>query len=71
MRTFEWIEPGDDDQPVTRTITDAEILSQYFPHWCEQMRRVGKADQISDAACIDDFVTVHWAYEKPHGQTKE
>jgi len=63
MRTFKYPTQGDGDEAVVVIVTEAEILRTYFPYWSEQMRRVGKADQISEAACIEDFVTVHWATE--------
>lgn len=50
------------DQDGEHEITRDEILAQYFPYWSEQMRRVGKADQISEESCIEDFMVVHWAY---------
>lgn len=50
------------DQGGEYRITDTEILAQYFPYWSAQMTRAGKADQISEAACIEDFVVVHWAW---------
>lgn len=64
QRIFQWVELGDDDQPVTRTTTDEEILRDYFPWWSAQMRRAGKPEaDITPAHCVDDFVTVHWACE--------
>lgn len=44
-----------------------QIISRYFPYWSEQMRKVGKADQISHGACVEDWVAVNWAvpYAKP------
>lgn len=63
MRTFQWIEPGDDGvTPVVRTITEAEIREQYFPWWTEQMRKRG-ADRVFFADCVEDFCVVHWATE--------
>ena len=56
-RTWRYQDPSGDYR-----ITDAEILAQYFPYWSAQMTKAGKADQISDEYCIDDFVVVHWAW---------
>lgn len=65
MTTYMWNEPGENGEDLTQTITDVEILAQYGPYWRKQMRRVGKDSQINDENCIDDFVTVHWAWELP------
>jgi hypothetical protein len=51
------------DQDGVHTITRAEILAQTFVWWSEQMRQVGKADLISEEACVEDFIVVHWAWE--------
>ena len=60
-RIWRYVEPGDDDQPVTVVMTDAEILEEYFPWWSVQMRKVGKDTLITPENCIDDWVVVHWA----------
>lgn len=49
------------DPDGTTEMSEAEILKHYYPYWCEQMKRVGKAQQISEQACIEDWVIVHWA----------
>lgn len=61
-RQWQWNEPGDHGEPVVRTITESEIREQYWPWWQEQMRKVGKEDQISFEMCVDDFCVVHWAW---------
>ena len=53
----------------TRVITRSEIIEQYFPWWSEQMRRIGKADQISEDTCVEDYVTVHWAWKVDDDRT--
>jgi hypothetical protein len=63
MRHWEYVELGDNGEVVTRRLSDEDILRYYYPYWCGEMCRVGKADQISAEDCIQDFVTVHWAHE--------
>jgi hypothetical protein len=63
MRWFRWQEPGPNDEPMELEASEAEILENYFPHWCDQMRQAGKGDQISHAACVEDFMVVHWAWD--------
>jgi hypothetical protein len=49
------------DPDGTHTLSRAEVLAQYFEWWSEQMRKAGKEDLISEEACIEDFIVVHWA----------
>ena len=51
------------DQGGEHVITRSQILEEYFPWWAAQMRKACKADQISEDACVDDFVVVHWAWK--------
>ena len=51
------------DLSGTHTLTRSEILAEYFAYWSDQMRKVGKSDLISESACIDDWIVVHWAWE--------
>lgn len=51
------------DQEGVHEISRSQILKEYFAYWSEQMRKVGKADQISEDACVEDFLVVYWAYE--------
>jgi hypothetical protein len=53
------------DQAGKHRVSEEEILRTYYPWWQEQMRQVGKADQISEASCIEDWVVVHWAWQEP------
>lgn len=43
------------------TLSEEAILRKYFESYSENMRRVGKADEISEVGCINDWVTIHWA----------
>lgn len=66
-RRWQYCEPGVDsiDPPTVVEMTDSEILLNYFDYWSAQMWKVNKADQISEQACIDDWVVMHWASEVP------
>lgn len=56
--------PGECGQHVVETWSEKQIiLSPYFLHWCEQMTKVGKQDEISIQRCLDDWIVVHWAVE--------
>jgi hypothetical protein len=63
MRYFAWVEPGDNDEPIEHELSESDVLEQYYPYWCEQMRKVGRAHLISPEACLEDFAVVHWAVE--------
>ena len=69
MRTWQYFEPRNpaenDWAPVAVTVTDADILRDYFGHWSIIMRQAGKGDQVSEESCILDFVANQWAVELP------
>lgn len=44
-------------------VTEAEILATYYQYWAAQMVKVGKASLVTPAACIEDWVVIHWAWE--------
>lgn len=58
MRTFRYV-----DQDGEHTVTEEEILKDFYPEWCKLMRKAGKEHLISEANCVDDYLVVHWAWE--------
>lgn len=44
-------------------LTEEQIYNEYWDYWCIQMRRVGKEDMISKERCLEDWITVNWAWE--------
>lgn len=60
MRRFRY-----NDLDGVKTVTEDEIIRDYFSYWQAQMIKVGKADQITREACIEDWVVIHWAWELP------
>jgi hypothetical protein len=46
------------------TLSEEEIINSYFELWSNKMKKIGKADQISHENCIDDWVVMHWAWDK-------
>ena len=58
MRKFKFL-----DQDGEHVITEDEIIIQYYPYWCNQMKKVNKENEISVKNCIKDFITIHWAWE--------
>ncbi len=45
------------------TMTEREILRQYYEYWRAGMVRIGKLDDITPENCIQDWVVVHWAWK--------
>lgn len=45
-------------------MTEAQILEKYYDEWCERMKKVGRDSLICEENCIQDWVTVNWAYPK-------
>lgn len=67
MRHFIYVEPGVNDEPVEVTMSEKEILDSYWLYWCSQMElKYGKNHPLTTQEnCIEDWVVVHWAVEKP------
>jgi hypothetical protein len=71
MRYWSYSEP---DIDVSVILSENAILTSYFPKWYELMAKAGKdipADaKITERMCIDDWITIHWAYETDEFGTK-
>lgn len=59
-------EPIDEEAKESRVVklTRQEILDFYWDYWKKEMDKAGKSDMISEDLCIQDFVTVNWAWEE-------
>lgn len=57
MRRFSYVEP------TIVTVTEEDIIRDYYPYWEMKMKHVGKEDLISKENCIEDWKTVNWAKE--------
>jgi hypothetical protein len=55
--------PGEFGQHVVETWSTKQILDSYFRYWFTKMIESGHGDQVSEEACIDDWIVVHWAQE--------
>ena len=47
------------------TISEDAVLADYYPYWCALLHKAGKAHLISRQRCLDDWMVVNWAWEKP------
>lgn len=45
--------------------TEEQIMRDFYPFWCAEMQKAGKAEFISPEACLEDWIIVHWAEELP------
>lgn len=63
MRTWKFW----DNSEAPTIITDDEIREEYWPYWHTKMVELGRYDQITIENCIQDFVTVYWAWEVRDG----
>lgn len=59
--------PDENDNDVVETLSEDEIIAQYYPYWSSRMiEKYGQKefDEIwSKKECIEDWVVVHWAWE--------
>jgi hypothetical protein len=64
-----WIvdEPGGERGEIyeTRTVTDEEILSEYWDFWKDLMEKKYGVNSplITEESCIKDWVVTNWAWE--------
>jgi len=64
MRKYRYNEQADHgDGNIVVTVTESDILRDYWPYWNKHMLELGRHEQISKENCIEDFVVVHWAWE--------
>jgi len=69
----------DFDIDVWDTLSDKDILDQYWEHWSGQMKRAfyekrmlnATLEDITPENCIDDWCTVHWAERNYWREMKE
>ena len=55
--------------PMINTVqeyTEDDIINEYWDFWYTDMvKKFGKEHElITEQNCIDDWVTIHWAWEK-------
>lgn len=64
MKYWTIVEPGDDGStPVYSTLSEEDILKEYFDYWSNRMKSIGKNNEITPDNCIYDWCVVHWAWE--------
>lgn len=69
MRYWTIVTPDNDENstPIYETLSDDEILEQYYPYWSSKMiDKYGEEEFKKNWCkldCIDDWVAIHWAVE--------
>ena len=58
--------PDENDIDVVETLSEDEIIKQYWPYWygkmCEKFGKEHVDENYSHQDCIDDWTVVHWAW---------
>lgn len=64
MRYWIYTEPAkNSSHPVYCILSEDAIYESYWDYWHKQMVMVGKGAVATRERCIEDWVTVHWAWE--------
>jgi len=62
MRYYSFAYPVDGDD-VVETLSEDDIISQYYTYWATKMLENVRDADISRENCIEDWKIVHWAWE--------
>ena len=68
MKYYTYVEPTsvEDATPLYITMSEEEILNEYWDYWYGRMcNKFGKDvvdSKYSSVDCIEDWVTAHWAW---------
>ena len=68
MRKFKMVYPAIDDNQelrhVEEIVTEKDIMENYYPTWSYLVQlKHGDNIPLDKERCIEDFCTVHWAWE--------
>jgi hypothetical protein len=69
-RYYTFVEPGPDGQPVYTTVSDDDIVRDYYPYWDQAMRKrygASYTDRWCPRDCINDWVVVNCAWPNEQG----
>lgn len=78
LKYYTYVEPKappDDMEAVYVTLSEQEIIEQYYPYWSSRMiQKFGKEHfeaTYSEKECIEDFCVIHWAWEVEDGKDQD
>ena len=67
MKYWSMSYPDENDNDVVETLSEDEIIAQYYPYWSGRMTEKYGQEEFdktwSKKECIEDWVVVHWAWE--------
>lgn len=65
IKTYQFVQPKEDGvTPEVITMTEIQIIEEYWVQWSSEMRKQGKDERdITHDNCIEDWVTINWATE--------
>lgn len=59
--------PGLSGEPLVETLSEDEIIAEYYPYWSSKMIEKYGKEQFEktwcERDCISDWVIIHWAEE--------
>ncbi len=66
MKVYCYNDWDESNQPVVKTITDQQILYEYWDHWESKMAaKYGDTHElITHERCVEDWIICNWAWEK-------
>lgn len=53
----------DREPPEFITVSEADILKEFFPYWSKKMKKYGKESEITEDNCISDWSILRWAHK--------
>jgi hypothetical protein len=68
MRHWTIAYPDEHNNHIEETLSEDQIIAEYWEYWCGKMRQVGREHLISRERCIEDWCVIHWAWEKNKDQ---
>lgn len=69
IKYYTYVEPTSDTDitPVYVTLSEQEILNQYWGYWykrmCDKFGETEVGNKYSSIDCIEDWVITNWAWE--------
>ena len=50
------------DENIQMVVSEDEIRDTFYPTWRKKMWKLGRGRLATWKNCLDDWVTVHWAW---------
>jgi hypothetical protein len=63
MKYWAYVLPDDLGRPEYEVVSEADIITRYYRSWVEQCKASRVPEPYTYAMCIQDWITVNWAFE--------